>query len=111
MTARATGAEQRRPPRLPPNIAKRGLAVDEAAEYCGVSASQLRAQGPKPLRIGRRCVWDIRDLDRWLDALHNDSVSHPVETPEEEALRLLREHRAKRRSNGERTSPLPALLR
>ena len=54
---------------LPGNIPKRGLALEEAAEYCGVSRNTMLRHGPKPLRIGERCVYDRRSLDLWLDKL------------------------------------------
>ena len=42
-----------------------------AAEVCGVSARfwhQLNASGkvPKPLKLGRRCLWSLEELDRWI---------------------------------------------
>jgi hypothetical protein len=44
-------------------------AVEEGAEYCGVSPNTLQRHGPKPTRIGGRCVWDRKALDLWLDSL------------------------------------------
>jgi predicted DNA-binding transcriptional regulator AlpA len=58
---------------LPP----RGLSRVEAAAYVGVSPS-LFDQGvaagtlPKSARIGRRLLWDRRQIDRALDALFNE---------------------------------------
>jgi hypothetical protein len=54
---------------LPINIAKRGLSLDEAAEYCGISANTLTRHGPPAVKIGDRRVYDRRTLDRWLDRL------------------------------------------
>ena len=49
----------------------RCLSVEEAARHCGVSVSTFEAAvrpHVPPIRLGRRCVWDIKALDRWLDA-------------------------------------------
>jgi len=40
-----------------------------AARYVGIGTSTLREVGPEPKRIGRRVLYDIRDLDRWADRL------------------------------------------
>ena len=54
---------------LPLNVPKRGLSLDEAAEYCGVSRNSLTRHGPAPIKIGDRTIYDRRGLDRWLDQL------------------------------------------
>lgn len=56
---------------LPSNIPKRGLSIEEAAEYCGVSASSIERHGPRPTKIGERNVYDRKALDLWLDKLAN----------------------------------------
>lgn len=40
-----------------------------AAAYFGVSTVTFRALDIKPLRFGRRVVWDRQDLDRYADRL------------------------------------------
>jgi hypothetical protein len=50
---------------LPPSIMPRGLNVDQAAEYVGVSAPKFidavkAARYPEPIRHGKRQVWDLR---------------------------------------------------
>lgn len=45
------------------------LSRVEAALYLGISTTSLDAHGPKPKRLGRRVLFDIKDLDRWADAL------------------------------------------
>jgi predicted DNA-binding transcriptional regulator AlpA len=52
----------------------------ETAEYLGISASTLSKPrvfggGPKYLKLGRRVVYDTRDLDAWLDAHRRASTS------------------------------------
>jgi hypothetical protein len=54
---------------LPANIPRRGLSLDEAAEYCGIGAKTLQRHGPEPVRIGDRVVYDRVALDAWLDGL------------------------------------------
>jgi predicted DNA-binding transcriptional regulator AlpA len=58
----------------------RKLNVTEAAEYIGLSASTLSKRrvfggGPKYLKLGRRVVYDTRELDAWLDAHRRASTS------------------------------------
>ena len=62
---------------LPAGLVPRGLSRVEASRYVGVSPSSfdgLVADGrmPRPARIGRRCIWCRRQLDRALDELFNE---------------------------------------
>lgn len=61
------------PPTVPDRAAWPGwprlMRVELAARYLGVGATTLREQGPQPKRHGARVLYDIRDLDRWADAL------------------------------------------
>jgi len=48
----------------------RYLAADAAAKYLGVSSAylaKLRITGGGPVfsKLGRRCVYDVADLDQW----------------------------------------------
>lgn len=52
-----------------------------AARYLSISPSNLREHGPEPKRHGRRVLYDIRDLDRWADALGD----MPMDERDEEA--------------------------
>lgn len=62
---------------------RRGLRREEAALYVGVSPSkfdQMVSDGrmPKPKRIDRCAVWDLRRLDSAWDALPGEEpVSNP----------------------------------
>ena len=49
---------------LPPT---RCLTRAQAAKYLGIGITLLTQVGPLPVRVGRRCVYDKVDLDRWLD--------------------------------------------
>lgn len=43
-----------------------------AAAYCGVSPGSFETHVPVPaIRVGRRRLWDIRALDRWIDSVFN----------------------------------------
>ncbi|WP_431858878.1 helix-turn-helix transcriptional regulator [Azospirillum sp.] len=64
--------------KLPDNLPKRCLTVDEAAEYVGLSAPSFERAikaglYPSALPLDRagiaRNVWDVRALDRALDRL------------------------------------------
>ena len=50
-----------------PLPAQRGLTRQQAAQYLGIGTTLLTEIGPLPIKIGRRCVYDRLDLDRWLD--------------------------------------------
>lgn len=75
MTAHATGLRPALPdwPRL--------MDVELAAAYLGIGASTLRERGPRARHVGRRTLWDRRDLDRWADAL----AGQPLDEPERAA--------------------------
>jgi predicted DNA-binding transcriptional regulator AlpA len=54
----------------------RAMPLPLAAEYCGVGASTLSGNGPKPVRIGqKRKVWLREELDAWLDDLAGKGVA------------------------------------
>jgi hypothetical protein len=46
---------------------RRCLTKEQAAEYLGIGVTLLLEAGPPPIKIGRRSVWDVVDLDGWLD--------------------------------------------
>lgn len=59
------------------------LTVEEAATYTGISASTLNklrcfGSGPAYLKLGRRVVYDLADLDFWLTSHKRRSTSEPV---------------------------------
>lgn len=68
-----------------------------AAAYLGIGVSTLRERGPKPNHLGRRVLYDRRDLDRWADALGGQPLD-PAER-EEEGEDI--EARVARRLNGQ----------
>jgi predicted DNA-binding transcriptional regulator AlpA len=87
------------------------INVPQAAEYLGISASTLSKRrvfggGPKYLKLGRRVVYDTRDLDAWLDAHRRGSTSdagdvvampdHGPRALEVEAPPPTRQHRSSR---------------
>jgi len=56
------------------------LNSPEAAEYPGISVSTLSKRrvdgdGPKYPKLGRRVVYDTRDLDGWLDTRRRASTA------------------------------------
>ncbi len=58
---------------------RRGLSCGEAAAYIGLGQTKflsLVGEGkmPKPVRIDRRAIWDIRDLDRAFDAMREEQA-------------------------------------
>ena len=67
-------------------LPRRGLSVIDASTYVGVSRSkflELVSDGrmPEPLRLDRRRIWDIRELDAAFDNLR-DQESLPSRATE-----------------------------
>jgi hypothetical protein len=55
---------------LPRGLTPRLLSRDAASAYCGMSPTHFDehvAPSVPPLVLGRRNLWDVRALDRWLD--------------------------------------------
>jgi hypothetical protein len=64
----------------------RKVSSPDAAQYLGISASTLSklrvfGGGPKFHKLGRRVVYDIRDLDAWFEARQRSSTSDIGATP------------------------------
>lgn len=64
----------------------RMMRTSEAAEYCGSSAStfeklRLFGGGPRYLKLGRRVVYSLTDLDEWLASKRRSSTSDPGAKP------------------------------
>ena len=60
-------------------LPRRGLSVIDASTYVGVSRSkflELVSDGrmPEPLRLDRRRIWDIRELDATFDNLRDQAL-------------------------------------
>ncbi len=45
---------------------RRCLTKEQAAAYLGIGVTLLLQIGPRPIKLGRRSVWDVVDLDTWL---------------------------------------------
>ena len=46
---------------------RRCLNKEQAADYLAIGVTLLLQIGPRPIKFGRRSVWDLVDLDAWLD--------------------------------------------
>jgi len=46
---------------------RRCLTKEQAAEYLAIGVTLLLEVGPPPIKIGRRSVWDVVDLDAWVE--------------------------------------------
>ncbi|KAA5606347.1 helix-turn-helix domain-containing protein [Roseospira marina] len=56
------------------------LSEQQAAAYCGVTGETFRRHIPvAPRRLGRRVLYDRRDIDRWLDGA--DENGGPIPEP------------------------------
>lgn len=73
------------------------LSEPDAAEYLSVSRTTLRALEIRARRIGRRVLYDVRDLDRWVDRMGEQPIAHAdvAEAMADEERRFF-ERRAKR---------------
>lgn len=58
------------------------MDVDLAAAYLGIGATTLREHGPEAKRLGRRVLYDRRDLDRWADALGGQPLDQAARADE-----------------------------
>jgi len=70
--------------RLPGGMSPRLLSREMAATYCGMSESHFDehvARTVRPLNFGRRNLWDVRALDRWLD--ERSGLAHAIRPVEE----------------------------
>lgn len=74
---------------LPANLPPRLLSRDQAAAYCGVAAGTLAThyKGPS-VEIGNRVLFDIRDLDAFIDSLKPNAVKSGPVTADEWLERL-----------------------
>lgn len=50
-----------------PLPAARCLSKEQAAEYLGIGVTLLAELRVPAIKLGRRCVYDVLDLDAWLD--------------------------------------------
>jgi excisionase family DNA binding protein len=62
----------------------RRLTVREAAEYVRLAMSTLNAlrtagRGPRFIKLGRKVLYDTKDLDAWLDRNKRHSTSDKPE--------------------------------
>jgi hypothetical protein len=58
-------------PRLPAGVKPRLFSREAAAAYLSIGTSAFDehvAPAVPPISIGRRIRWDVKALDRWLDA-------------------------------------------
>jgi len=65
----AEGGEEDRQESRPalPLPMRRCLTKEQAADYLAIGVTLLLQIGPRPIKFGRRSVWDLVDLDAWLD--------------------------------------------
>jgi hypothetical protein len=66
---------------LPAGMTPRLLSREAAATYCGMGPTlfdEKIASAVRPLNFGRRNLWDVKALDRWLDT--QSGLAHPVDS-------------------------------
>lgn len=75
------------------------LDADAAAAYLSIGLTTLREKGPAAKELGRRRLYDRKDLDRWVDALGGQ----PLDLAEADAQAVDTERQffeARRRARG-----------
>jgi hypothetical protein len=65
MKTKTTGSEDGAP--ALPLPSPRCLSRDQAAAYLGIGVTLLASLTVRPVRVGRRLLYDRVDLDAWLD--------------------------------------------
>ncbi|MCK4587673.1 MAG: hypothetical protein KAU29_10030, partial [Gammaproteobacteria bacterium] len=72
----------------------RCLNKSQAADYLGIGITLLTQVGPSPIKIGRRCVYDVVDLDVWFDEYkHRGRARKEVIWPEKEDSTVVKTRR------------------
>ncbi len=74
---------------LPEGMTPRLLSREAAATYCGISPNHFDETVAKEvlaIHIGRRALWDIKELDRWVD--RRGGASDDADPPRSIAERL-----------------------
>jgi hypothetical protein len=69
---------------LPSGMVPRLISRAAAATYCGMSPNHFDehiAPLVPPARVGKRALWDVKALDRWLD--QQSGLAHPIRTVDE----------------------------
>lgn len=69
---------------LPIGMTPRLLSRDAAAAYCGVTGQHFEDTVGKevpPITLGRRRLWDVKALDRWLDV--RSGLVQPIRSNDE----------------------------
>jgi predicted DNA-binding transcriptional regulator AlpA len=71
------------PERVSAHSPHRKLSVKEAAAYLGLSAStlnktRLNGNGPPYLKLGRRVVYDLHDVNAWACQRRRSNTSEPA---------------------------------
>ena len=74
------------------------LSEGDAADYLSVGSTTLRGLGLKARRVGRRVLYDIRDLDSWVDRMDEQPIApaEQLRESQDEEERFF----AKRAANG-----------
>lgn len=76
-------------------LSPRGLNRNEAARYCGIGRDlfdRLVSRGllPKPIRFGRRLVWDRHALDQAFDRISSFTGQRDVQQTKAAILEAIR---------------------
>jgi hypothetical protein len=71
------------------------MSEELATRYLSIGRTMLAEKGPAPQLIGRRKLWDRRDLDRWADRLSGQQLDQEqLEKEQDEVERRFKERMA-----------------
>lgn len=82
------------------------MSVGYAAAYLSVSQTTFRTLGITERRIGRRVLYDRKDIDLWVDHVGSDPAEDRPRTPKEEE-RLFFASRVAQRAEQEAVAAVP----
>jgi hypothetical protein len=79
------------------------------AAYLSIGTTSLRADGPAPVRLGRRVLYDRKALDAWADQLGREQPDPaPVDAVAVEAEFLKTRGRRRRQQGDDELAPRPS---
>ena len=83
--------------RITPPEWPRLMGAELAARYLSIGRTLLSRLGPMPKRLGRRKLYDRRDLDQWADQLGENPQPEKLDPKERERrfLEKLNDHEYK----------------
>lgn len=74
------------------------LSATDAADYLSISPTTLKGLGIGSRKIGKRVLYDVRDLDRYVDRLANLPAEMTPDAAQDEERRFFERRRVSGRN-------------